>query len=283
MLDMRYHVISLVAVLLALGIGILLGTTLVERGLIAEQKSEIESLKETFSEIKEKNQSLHDDLDVYRGYATESKPYMLANRLPERPFVVITGLEPDQEALHSIHDAIGSAGGNVPLTIKLPPATVYEDPALLESLASGFGLPAEAEVLKERVLAEVVEQLKTASNTGVLMMLDQLGVIQLQGVLPGPVTGAVLLGSIEKADALENTDLPLLRAFAAAGFPVVGVSGAKESDAAMIEYKKNGISTVDHVDTVPGEVALVLVLEGRSGYYGSGRAAERILPEAAGI
>jgi len=32
MLDMRYHVISLVAVFLALGIGILLGTTIVERG-----------------------------------------------------------------------------------------------------------------------------------------------------------------------------------------------------------------------------------------------------------
>ena len=52
MIDIRYHVISLVAVFLALGIGILLGTTLVERGLIAEQKNEIKSLRETFDEIK---------------------------------------------------------------------------------------------------------------------------------------------------------------------------------------------------------------------------------------
>ena len=283
MLDMRYHVISLVAVFLALGIGILLGTTLVERGLIAEQKSEIESLKETFSEIRDKNKSLHDDLDVYKGYTVESKPYMLANRLPERAFVVITGMEPDENALESIHDAIISAGGNVPLTINMSDATVYEDPALLQGLAQAFGLPAEAGVVKERVLAEVVEQLKNASNPEVLTMLDQVGVIQMKGVLPGPVTGAVLLGSIEEADVLESTDLPLLRAFVAAEFPVVGVSGLEASDTAMITYKKNGISTVDNVNSVPGEVALVLVLQGRSGNYGSGRAAERILPEPGNI
>ncbi|MCG2819927.1 MAG: copper transporter [Actinomycetia bacterium] len=276
---MRYHVISLVAVFLALGIGILLGTTLVERGLIAELRSETESLQETFSEVKDKNKSLNDDLNFYKGYTTESKPYMMADRLPERAFVVITGMEPDENTLESIHDAIISAGGNVPLTISMSTAAVYEEPALLQGLAQAFGLPAEPGVVKERVLAEVVEQLKNASNPEVLTMLDQVGVIQMKGVLPGPVTGAVLLGSIEEADVLEGTDLPLIRAFGAAEFPVVGVSGLEASDVAMITYKKNGISTVDHVNTVPGEVALVLVLQGRSGNYGSGRAAEQILPE----
>ena len=278
MLDMRYHVISLVAVFLALGIGIILGI-----GLTAEQKSEIESLKKTFSEVKEKNKSLHEDLDVYREYTAESKPYMLDDRLPEKAFVVITGLEPDEKALGAIHNAIGSAGGNVPLTINMSDATVYEDPALLQGLAQAFGLPAEAGVIKERILAEVVEQLKNASNIEVLTMLDQVGVIHVKGVLPGPVTGAVLLGSIEEADALEGTDLPLLRAFVAADFPVVGVSDLEAPDAAMITYKKNGMSTVDHVNTVPGEVALVLVLQGRRGNYGSGRTAERILPEPGDI
>ena len=278
MLDMRYHVISLVAVFLALAIGIALGI-----GLTAEQKGEYESLQETFSEEKEKYKSLREELDVYRDYTVESRPYMVAYRLPERAFVVITGMEPDENALESIHDAIISAGGNVPLTINMSDATVYEDPALLQGLAQAFGLPAEAGVVKERVLAEVVEQLKNASNPEVLSMLDQVGVIQMKGVLPGPVTGAVLLGSIEEADVLESTDLPLLRAFVAAEFPVVGVSGLEASDAAIITYKKNGISTVDHVNSVPGEVALVLVLQGRSGNYGSGKAAERILPEPAGI
>ena len=278
MLDMRYHVISLVAVFLALAIGIALGI-----GLTAEQKSQIESLQKTFSEVRDKNKSLPNDLDVYRGYTTESKPYMMADRLPERAFVVITGMEPDENALESIHNAIISAGGNVSLTINMSDATVYEDPALLQGLAQAFGLPAEAGVIRERVLAEVVEQLKNASNPEVLTMLDQVGVIQMKGVLPGPVTGAVLLGSIEEADGLESTDLPLLRAFAAAEFPVVGVSSLEASDVAMITYKKNGISTVDHVNTVPGEVALVLVLQGRSGNYGSGGAAERILPEPGDI
>lgn len=280
---MRYHVISLVAVFLALAIGILLGTTLVERGLIAEQKSEIESLKKTFADIKAKNKSLNDDLTIYKGYAAESRPYMLANRLAGRSLVVITGKEPDEGTLESVHQAVGAAGGNIPLTVNLSPASVYEDAAFLESLAALFGLPADAQALKERVLAELVGQLKTASNPELLSTLNQMGVIQMRGVLPGPVYGAVLVASIESTNALENTDLPLLSAAAAMELPVVGVGGPETPESVLVSYKKSGISTVDHVETIPGQVAMVLVLEGRPGNYGRGAAADRLLPEHAGI
>ena len=46
----------------------------------------------------------------------------------------------------------------------------------------------------------------------------------------------------------------------------------------LLFYKKHGISTVDHVDTVPGEVALDMSLAGKPGHYGSSSAANRMLP-----
>ena len=95
MIDMRYHVFSLVAVFLALGIGMLLGTTLIERGLVAEQKAQIKSLQATFQEIKASNSALHGELDSYKRYAEESRPNMVANMLPGKTYAVVTGNAPD--------------------------------------------------------------------------------------------------------------------------------------------------------------------------------------------
>jgi hypothetical protein len=273
---MRYHVISLVAVFLALGIGMLLGTTLVERGLIAEQKSQIASLKSTFEDIKTKNTALHEDLDGYTRYADESRPYMVTNMLPGRSYAIVTGKNPDEKSIGKITEGLALAGAGVPVIITLSPSSVYADQAVAANLASLFQMPANGD-LKGRVFAEVVNELHNATNTGILLTLQQLGVISMRGSVPGPLSGAVMLGAIE-AGAVDKTDVPLIRNFVAGGFGLVGVTGGSTEDAVLLLYKKNGISTVDHVDTSPGQVALDMVLAGKPGNYGSGTAATRMLP-----
>ena len=153
MLDMRYHVISLVAVFLALGIGILIGTTLVERGLIAEQKAEIKSLKKTFDEIREKNQSLNSELQEYRSYAEQSRPYIVPGRLNGASYVVVTKQNPDSRALENIHQSVASAGGSIPLTIYLAPPETFEDEAARAALSNLFTMTAEPAALRERAMA----------------------------------------------------------------------------------------------------------------------------------
>jgi hypothetical protein len=276
LIDMRYHVISLVAVFLALGIGMLLGTTLVERGLIAEQKSQIASLKTTFEDIKTKNAALHNDLDAYTRYADESRPYMVTNMLPGRSYAIIASKNPDEKSVGKIAEGLTAAGAGVPVIITMSPSSVYTDPTVAANLALLFQIPANGD-LKGRVFAEVVNQLHSATNTGILGTLQQLGVIQMRGSVPGPLSGAVMLGAVE-AGAMDKTDVPLIKTFVAGGFGLVGVTGGSSEDAVLLLYKKNGISTVDHVDTAPGQVALDMVMAGKPGNYGSGTAATRMLP-----
>ena len=278
MLDMRYHVISLVAVFFALGIGILLGTTIVERGLIAEQKAQIKSLRKTFEEIKTKNAELNQELDAYKKYASESRSYMITGRLAGRSIAVLTGKDPDDKGLSSIHDGVAAAGGAIPVTISISGSKVYEDQAVIANLNTLFGAQADEQALRERVFAEVVNQLKTASNVGILATFQQLGVLQLEGALQGPVSQAMLLGGIEEK-ALDRMDVPLIKAFTSAGFPLMGVGSGRTPDSVLVTYGKNGISTVDHVETTPGQVAMVMVLQGASGNYGSGKSAGRMIPE----
>jgi hypothetical protein len=278
MLDMRYHVISLVAVFLALGIGILLGTTIVERGLIAEQKAQIKSLRQTFSEIKTKNTELNDELNAYRRYASESRPYIITGRLAERSIAVIARKNLDDKGLNSIYDGVAAAGGVIPVTITISGSEAYKDPEVLANLNTLFGVQADDQALRERVFAEVVNQLQTASNLGILTTLEQLGVIGLRGVLQGPVSQAMIMGGIEEK-ALDKTDVPLIKAFTSAGFPVIGVGSSQTPDSVLVTYGKNGISTVEHVETTPGQVAMVLVLQGVPGNYGSGKSGGRMIPE----
>jgi hypothetical protein len=274
---MRYHVISLVAVFLALGIGILLGTTLVERGLVAEQKSQIASLKKTFEDIKTKNNQLHDQLDAYTRYANESRPYMVTNMLPGKTYAVVTTKSPDQASMGSINAGLLAAGATAPVTITISNADAFNNQAVVANLATLFQMPPNPVDLKARVFAEIVNQLASASNTGILVTLQQLGVIEVHGALAAPVSGTILLGSVE-AGALDKTDVPLIKAFVATGFPVIGVTGSATESAVLMLYKKNGISTVDDIDTVPGQVALDMSLAGKPGNYGSGPEATRMLP-----
>lgn len=280
MLDMRYHVISLVAVFLALGIGILLGTTIVERGLVAEQKAQIKSLRKTFDEIKATNVELNNELNAYKKYSEESRPYMVKGLLTGRPFAVLAGKNPDEKALASIYDGVAAAGGAIPVTIVVSGTEAYNQ-AVISNLNTLFKMQGDEQALRKRVFAEIVNQMQTASNLGILNTLGQLGVIQMRGVLPGTVSEAILLGAIEPK-ALDKTDVPLISAFSAAGFPLVGTGGSQTPDSVLVTYSKNGISTVDQVDTVPGQVALDMVLSGRPGNYGSGAPAGRSIPAPAG-
>jgi len=280
LIDMRYHVISLVAVLLALGIGILLGTTLVERGLISEQKSQITSLKKTFGEIKDKNNQLHEELTTYEDFASQVSPYLISNALVGRSLALIDTAGANGADAETTKKAIASAGGNVPVSIEMADPKVYSDVKVLNSLAQIFQMPADAEALRQRVYSEVANQLVTASNPAVLDALEKAGVLQMNGTLTGPLSGGIMLSSDEKADPdeLAKSDVPLIKALVAVGFPLIGVGGDKTDDKVLQTYKANGISTADHINTVPGQTAMVMALSGRGGSYGTGSSADRLIP-----
>ncbi len=273
--------ISLVAVLLALGIGILLGTTLVERGLIAEQKAEIDSLKKTFGEIRESNKELNSELKVYMEFASQAKEYLISGRLSARSFTLIFIDGVGDATLASVRDSIASAGGTVVFNIKLAGDDVFENADVRRNLVQFFGISDDATVLKKKALEEIVNQVVTLVNPNMLKELERIGVLEISGEFQALPSGCVFISEREKIakERIDAFEGELVRQFVARGFAVLGASGEKTSEDVLSVLRESGASTVERVDTVPGQVAMVIALEGRGGNYGRTRSADRLIPE----
>ncbi|HXK97604.1 MAG TPA: copper transporter [Limnochordia bacterium] len=89
MFDYKYHVISLVAVFLALGIGILVGSTMLGGDVLVEQqKLMVDRLEEDFRNFREQNRLLQEELlsyrslaESYRAFAQQVLPALVTGRL----------------------------------------------------------------------------------------------------------------------------------------------------------------------------------------------------------
>jgi hypothetical protein len=65
MINFRYHLVSLTAVFLALGVGLLLGTTFLDDALENQLRSDLEELEHDLDRAGERNGELRQQLDAF--------------------------------------------------------------------------------------------------------------------------------------------------------------------------------------------------------------------------
>ena len=91
-IDFRYHIASLVAVFLALGIGVMIGSLVVGDGfvksIVSEQEYIVQRLEQDYDALKnearlsrEKTAALQETVDLYQRFAREFFPYVIEGRL----------------------------------------------------------------------------------------------------------------------------------------------------------------------------------------------------------
>ena len=81
MYNLRYHIASLVAVFLALSVGLLLGTIVVDRGVIEAQRTTlVESIGRSVDKVTAANQQLRDANASLNAFAAQSAPRRAARR-----------------------------------------------------------------------------------------------------------------------------------------------------------------------------------------------------------
>ena len=286
MFDFRYHALSLVAVFLALAIGILLGVAIGDSGLVSSARQDIEeSLRGDVKASRAEAAELRAELERHEDYERQTFPDLVAARLAgERIGLLFLG-DSDSGIVDEVRSAIEPAGADLLWVgaLREPPdvdglaeravgtryAAMSIDATLLEPFAERIGVQL---VTGGRLVAAVRPELMR-SFSGDLGMVDGVVVVRDPD---RPEEDEEQEGT---TDTLENG---IVRGMNRTDMPIVGVERL-DTDPSQIEwYRDRGLASVDSIDQLSGRAALVFALAGAAGAYGLKSSAEALLPRVVG-
>jgi Copper transport outer membrane protein, MctB len=277
----RYHATSLIAVFLALAVGILIGAEFGGGALTETRKNLEQSLIGNLQDARSRADDLSGELGRADEFDEKVYPVLTRDRLQgKRVAVVALGGLPS-EITSAVEDALGPTGA------KLVGVGVVREPVDTAGLASELsntrfsGLREEETELAELgagvgrqiviggTLPELVRGQLFSRASGEFGALDAVIVVREQPESMGPVQRST-------ANQLETA---LLKGITATRVPAVGVESTGTEPSSISFFQSNDLSSVDDVDNTAGEVALVFALLGAEGSFGVKSSADRLLPD----
>ena len=173
MLNFRFHVVSLVAVFLALAIGIIMGSTVIDRALVDTLEDQQQALRGTLDDLTEENTSLRRELDDLREgserLASEGGERLLADTLADVPVLVVAVRGVDTAVLDDLVQLLDTAGAVDQGTLWLTDRLLVDDEGELADLAESLGVPegtASAEELRTATVQQVAAAIRGAVQGG---------------------------------------------------------------------------------------------------------------------
>jgi hypothetical protein len=305
LIDFRYHLVSLVAVFMALATGILVGSSLLNQSLIDQQRSDIARLGGEKEGLRQDVAALQGQVNYRDQYLTELRETLLPGRLlGHRVSLVIlpgaSGKDADNLA-RTLADAGAQIAGRVAISDDFFAET--GDPELAakakqrDDIIRRHGLTsvrskAPATQLAAALLTRDLGSALEAGAQALLTELDRAGMISRVSVsAPGDlaviVSGATPEKTTPVSDRRRGGAVALATAMDDLCSGTVLVGPAKDNDGAVQAVRKDAsaaevVSTVDSIDTPFGQIAavyaLVEQLAGGAGQYGSADSGDAPLP-----
>ncbi|MST48724.1 copper transporter [Mobiluncus porci] len=306
MIDFRYHLVSLVAVFLALAVGIVLGAGPLAQPIGDTLTGQVDKLRE--------------DRNALSNQLTETKAKLATSDKVGEQFAgrifnnVLSGVQvalvvlpgADGEDVKNVSAKLGQAGGAVSAQVNLRPEFFSADKKAYREALSGqitqyLDDPTRA-TTPETTLAAAVGQLvfvgQNEALTGILTVADT-PLLQVTAPAEAPARIAVIVGprtskatpsQSEPTDKTKPAATPesaylefarTLNSFAG-GAVVFGAAATITDLVSVIRVDPNPVSTVDGIGsesallTLP--FALVATINGTVGAWGSGQGASALVP-----
>lgn len=308
MISLRYHVVSIGAVFLALALGVVLGSTAISDRLLAGLSSDREQLGQQVADLQARNNALQARLADADAFGTAVGGRAVRGALADRSVVIVTTSDAAPADRDALTGLLRGAGATVTGEVALTDA--FTDPArsnqLIELttrlLPAGVQLPtaADAGTLTGGLLGSLLladpqtgqSQASPEETAAVLAGLVDGGFLRSPPQLP-PADLAVVLtgggptgdGGGDRAGTVARFATQLDRS--GAGAVLAGRAGSAEGDGPLGVVRADSaassvLSTVDHVADAAGRVTTVLALaeqvDGRAGHYGTAGNAQAAVP-----
>ena len=242
--DFRYHVASLSATFLALGIGILIGTAFVGAKVVDRQTMMMNRLSANFGELRKETK----ERELTEQTLQQAVPQLMKNTLVgERVLVIQIGSV--TEAVDQVNKTLALTGADT----------------------ASLSLPSSAWLKRNET--ERDSQAKALAEALPLGRRDTLTRLQDDGLLTGVTENRflphqVILVGGESEELARTRDLPLLKALRGARVRTVVVELYETTPSLIPLWGGEAEASVDCINRAVGWLALVVALEGTAGNFG---------------
>ncbi len=297
MIDFRYHLVSIIAVFLALAVGIAVGAEAVSPNLASKLNSEAKNAAKLNASLFAQNSQLKRQISADQAFAQAVEGLAIKDLLAGQRVVLVTAPGPDAGTVTGISTALARAGATVTGTVILAPQFFGTDPTTEATLnttagqlapagvttsdAAGSQIPgqqAAAKVIAAAIMDKYGLPTLTAQQTnGILAGFGNQGFLQVSNLsggstLPGQATLAIVVTPATtpaNASSLspENLGLIYLTHYlqqAGKGALLAGSLQGSGTGSAIDAVTSGGagvaLTTVDDADTVIGQIIVVQAL-----------------------
>jgi hypothetical protein len=277
----RYHATSLIAVFLALAIGILIGAEFGGDALTSTRKNLEASLVNNLQDARSRTDELNGELGRSNEFAEHVYPALVRDRLEGKRIAILAlgGLPSEDTA--AVEEALEPTGAQLvgvgvvrePVDLnglsddlgKTRFADVRRNPDTLTALGVGVG----RQLVRGGTLPGVVRGHLFSRASGSFGALDGVIVVRNQPDDMGPVQKTTA-GTLESG---------LMSGITATRAPTVGIESSNTDPSSISFFQSNDLSSVDDVEATAGQVAMVFAMLGAEGSFGVKGSADRLLPD----
>ncbi|WP_433781632.1 copper transporter [Actinomycetospora sp. CA-101289] len=291
-MSLRYHVVSIAAVLLALALGVVLGASALSGRVLGALTSDRDQLAGQVVAVRGERDAAEARLRATEGLVAAGAPSTVAGVLPGRGVAVLAAPDADPADVDAVAGLVESAGGRVTGRLALTDAALAPDQAealralVPRLLPAGAQLPSTTDTgsLTGSLLGSLLvarpggagEQATGTEATTALRALADGGFLRVPDALdPAPAELALVVTG-GRADPPRDATLTRLAGEmdrVGAGAVIAGRTGSGAVSAVRADPAlRSGLSTVDALEGPASRVATVLALreqaDGRAGVYG---------------
>jgi len=292
----RYHLITIVAVFLALALGVLAGSTVIKQNLVSGLQAQKEDLTKELSKADAAASQAKDDASTLNSAFAALAPDYLAGRLAGDRVLIITPDNVDHASLSQAQTYLGYAGAELVATLTVN-VHGLDTGALAAAVNMSVTTPTSqlaaraAHVLAPRLAEGAANEqndvLRQILDSGLLVIPDNSKISKTTAV-GGPDLRVVVIGPDATQSALPQADFidPLVGDLVRLGISVA-VAAPSQSATSFLpplqqDPNSSQLATVNDAETPVGAIALVLGMErlarfDKGGQYGSGSGGSVVL------
>ncbi len=310
MINFRFHLVSLIAVFLAMGLGILVGSTVVDQVIVDRLDREISNVSHESSQIKSDNNDLKDQVSKLNDFLRRSSAYAVQQRLTASSVAIIAEKGVASSAVNAALSSVRAAGANVPGVLWLDDKWRLDNAKDLRSLQTAARVTGNVATSRSAALRALVVRLANPTAPGARRTRDIVEPLRSAGFLDftdgkkadlaafpeGPARVLVITGT-DSDLAATDTLVELVQALLSTKVPTV-LGEVYDAQARGSSVPKRGaaldpvrgdpslakqVTTLDDVELPQGDVTAIISLEqiadGIVGHYGYGDGATEALPK----